>query len=266
MVTMFGAKPKSFVSNDINCGVYLLSPKLFDDMKEVYLRHLDDPVNDSQAISLENDIIVPLVSKRTSVGKVGVYGLLCWLSSVGSLLKISLTYPFLHRLWGVFACSDQQWAHFHVSVKFLLEPDQDSCVRSHLVYQCLHRAQASFRFAFNSPGGACRSTIYANRHYLAAMRQHTPALLADDATFAVVGDVRVDITAEIDPTAKLGPNVSVGPHVRVGPGARIKDAIILGNVTIGVSELFLCGQVRQPLLPPPFFFCHFLIFSFIKLS
>lgn len=66
------------------------------------------------------------------------------------------------------------------------------------------------------------------------MRLHTPALLANDDAFTVVGDVRVDVTAEIDPSATLGPNVSVGPHVRIGPGARIKDAIILGNVTIGV--------------------------------
>ena len=49
------------MSQDINAGIYLLSPKLFVEMEKVKLANLDDPNNESEAISLERDIIIPLV-------------------------------------------------------------------------------------------------------------------------------------------------------------------------------------------------------------
>ncbi len=87
------------------------------------------------------------------------------------------------------------------------------------------------------------ATLYANRHYLERLRATNPALLASaaDNGFHVVGDVRVDSTAEVHPSAKIGPNVTIGPGVVVGPGARVKDAIVLENVILGVRSVVLCS-------------------------
>lgn len=169
LVHHYVEKPQSYVSNRINAGVYLLSPKLFDDMEAVRLFKLDEHVPGADHISLEHEIVVPMTQK----GRVYMFN----------------TKSF--------------WTQIKTAA----------------------------------------STIYANRHYLAVLRRTRPDLLAQpDDGFQVVGDVRVDATAEIDATAKLGPNVSIGPNVRIGPGARIKDAIILGNVVIG-AHCFVLNSI-----------------------
>lgn len=52
-------KPKSFVSQDINAGVYILSPAVFDDMKEVFLAN-HDKESQTEEIWLEKDILMKL--------------------------------------------------------------------------------------------------------------------------------------------------------------------------------------------------------------
>jgi NDP-sugar pyrophosphorylase family protein len=60
-------KPTTHISNDINCGVYLLSPAIFADMKAAHLARMDNVEIDTaakNALSLERDIIIPLISVR----------------------------------------------------------------------------------------------------------------------------------------------------------------------------------------------------------
>eukprot|EP00040_Diaphanoeca_grandis_P038878 m.257607 g.257607 ORF g.257607 m.257607 type:complete len:459 (+) comp35466_c0_seq1:102-1478(+) len=52
-------KPKSFVSQDINAGVYILSPSVFEDMKEVFLANHDSD-SQTEEIWLEKDILTKL--------------------------------------------------------------------------------------------------------------------------------------------------------------------------------------------------------------
>ena len=55
-------KPESFVSDDISCGVYLLSPAVFDDIRPVFLRnHSNGAFIDE--ISFERDVIPVLCSE-----------------------------------------------------------------------------------------------------------------------------------------------------------------------------------------------------------
>lgn len=49
--------------------------------------------------------------------------------------------------------------------------------------------------------------------------------------------IYVHSTAKIDPTAKIGPNVSIGEGCVIGKGVRLRDCIILSNVSI---EDFAC--------------------------
>jgi len=53
-------KPKSFVSTDINSGMYILSPAVFDDMKEIFLRNHDLGGQANESIWLEKDILTKL--------------------------------------------------------------------------------------------------------------------------------------------------------------------------------------------------------------
>jgi mannose-1-phosphate guanylyltransferase len=39
--------------------------------------------------------------------------------------------------------------------------------------------------------------------------------------------------------SQIGPNVSIGPRAVIGKGVRIKDAIILDNVVVNVSFVYV---------------------------
>uniref|UniRef100_A0A915B133 Nucleotidyl transferase domain-containing protein n=1 Tax=Parascaris univalens TaxID=6257 RepID=A0A915B133_PARUN len=75
------------------------------------------------------------------------------------------------------------------------------------------------------------AALYANRHYLRLYRCcDSPRLCRSGAH--IIGDVFIDLTAEVDPTAKIGPNVSIGAKARVGAGVRIRESIVLGEAVI----------------------------------
>lgn len=57
-------QPETFVSTDINCGIYVFSPAIFDDIRLVFLRNHDSGADGDfqEEIWLERDIIPGLVS------------------------------------------------------------------------------------------------------------------------------------------------------------------------------------------------------------
>eukprot|EP01135_Chromosphaera_perkinsii_P009095 Nk52_evm1s1618 gene=Nk52_evmTU1s1618 len=74
-VLHYAEKPETTVSNIINCGVYLFSPSIFDDIAKVFIKkhEKDDDEYDStdmkDMISLEKDVLAPL----SSSGKFSLY-------------------------------------------------------------------------------------------------------------------------------------------------------------------------------------------------
>ncbi len=74
LVQHYVEKPKTHISDDINGGVYLLSPALFTDLAAAHLARMDaadaadaDDAAASAPLSLERDIIIPLALVRYSL-------------------------------------------------------------------------------------------------------------------------------------------------------------------------------------------------------
>lgn len=53
-------KPSTFVSTDINAGVYVMTPAIFNDMKTVFLRNHDAGGGQREQIGLERDVLTEL--------------------------------------------------------------------------------------------------------------------------------------------------------------------------------------------------------------
>ena len=53
-------KPSTFVSTDINAGVYLCTPSVFDDMKKVFLNNCDANIAERDMISFEKDALTQM--------------------------------------------------------------------------------------------------------------------------------------------------------------------------------------------------------------
>jgi len=87
-VLHYAEKPETFVSDTINCGVYLFDPTVFDRLGEVFQRnHQFDDIEgrDKDIIRLEQDVLSPLAG----TGMLFVYimeGVWCQLKSAGSAL------------------------------------------------------------------------------------------------------------------------------------------------------------------------------------
>lgn len=64
MVLHYVEKPKSFVSSDINGGVYVMSGSVFDVIRKVYLRNVDNGVEEPLEMYLEKDIVPELISSN----------------------------------------------------------------------------------------------------------------------------------------------------------------------------------------------------------
>ena len=59
-VRHYAEKPSTFVSTDINAGVYVMTPAIFNDMKTVFLRNHDAGSGQREQIGLERDVLTEL--------------------------------------------------------------------------------------------------------------------------------------------------------------------------------------------------------------
>jgi hypothetical protein len=59
----------AYISNDINCGVYIFSPAIFDDMRAVFVNNHESKEANPQMIWLERDVL----SNMAGTGRLYMY-------------------------------------------------------------------------------------------------------------------------------------------------------------------------------------------------
>ncbi|XP_074451422.1 mannose-1-phosphate guanylyltransferase regulatory subunit alpha isoform X3 [Larus michahellis] len=214
-------KPSTFVSEIINCGIYLFTPAIFQHIGEVFQRNQQELVLEessngwqrAEVIRLEQDVFTALAGS----GKLYVYktdGFWSQIKSAGSAIYASRLYL-------------NQYSKSH--------PE---------------------RLAQNKPGGPIiRGTPLTPAAALGAAPHGTgekwggsgdpwagtsPDLRSECSCEvppltqlpSVAGNVYIHPTASIDSTAVLGPNVSIGEGVTVGAGVRVRESIVLHGASL----------------------------------
>lgn len=216
-------KPETFVSQYINCGVYLFSIDIFTYLREIAEVVRTRAASDAGGAEDLNDNIA------IDIGD-------CIYLEDDVLTRLAGSGALLQRPSNFFA-SD-------LLTRFSRPPGR------------LHVFHTAHWWAQIKTAG---SAIYANRKYLETIRaMEDSSLLAVDSAAGpkIIGDVIVDSSAVISPSAvvsaaipraircnlcqfatQLGPNVSIGKGVKIGNGVRLKESIILPDATIGDHTL-----------------------------
>uniref|UniRef100_A0A2K6SJS8 GDP-mannose pyrophosphorylase A n=1 Tax=Saimiri boliviensis boliviensis TaxID=39432 RepID=A0A2K6SJS8_SAIBB len=202
-------KPSTFISDIINCGIYLFSPEALKPLRDVFQRNQQDgQLEDSPGlwpgagtIRLEQDVFSALAGQ----GQIYVHltdGIWSQIKSAGSALYASRLY--LSR------------------------------------YQTTHPE----RLAKHTPGGPrIRGThpapipnLRPPPRFLTLSPELKPQSLfgvfAPRASLLLLGNVYIHPTAKVAPSAVLGPNVSIGKGVTVGEGVRLRESIVLHGATL----------------------------------
>uniref|UniRef100_A0A2K5DL83 GDP-mannose pyrophosphorylase A n=1 Tax=Aotus nancymaae TaxID=37293 RepID=A0A2K5DL83_AOTNA len=195
-------KPSTFISDIINCGIYLFSPEALKPLRDVFQRNQQDgQLEDSPGlwpgagtIRLEQDVFAALAGQ----GQIYVHltdGIWSQIKSAGSALYASRLY--LSR------------------------------------YQNTHPE----RLAKHTPGGPrIRGTHPAPIPNLLnpcpSPIQIRFGVFAPRTSLLLLGNVYIHPTAKVAPSAVLGPNVSIGKGVTVGEGVRLRESIVLHGATL----------------------------------
>ncbi|XP_043987477.1 mannose-1-phosphate guanyltransferase alpha-A isoform X1 [Gambusia affinis] len=195
-------KPSTFVSDIINCGIYLFNPEIFQHIGAVFQKNQQDMLlypYDGNKKKQQNNVFLGgnLERSRLSAG-------------------------------GTEEEREEPTNGWHRAEAIRLEQDIFTALagqRKLYVYKTL-----SFWSQIKSAGSA----IYASRLYLNQYRTTHPERLAPNKEGApkITGNVYIHPTASIDPTAVLGPNVSIGTGVTIGAGVRVRESIILHGANL----------------------------------
>ncbi|RHY71630.1 hypothetical protein DYB30_000142 [Aphanomyces astaci] len=199
-VVHWAEKPTSFVSDLINCGVYLLNMDMLQDIVE-----LGDALADQrQQAALR-----------------------------------SATYPHLfHNIPDQLRYDDACW-HDLLGCHFQRE-DDDPLYRRLEQDFLLPMAGTQTLFVFETGDFWCQiktpgMAVMCSELYMQRYRYVDPTLLASTGgklSPRIEGNVVVHPSASVHPTAKLGPNVCVGAGVTIGRGVRVAHSIVLAGTTI----------------------------------
>ncbi|RXH96273.1 hypothetical protein DVH24_008777 [Malus domestica] len=185
-------KPETFVSDRINCGVYIFTPDIFNAVEGVSTQWKD---RGSDTFSMNR--------------------LSCAISA--DLRRLS-SFESLH------SATRNAPTHFVRLDQDILSPLAGK--KQLYTYETL-----DFWEQIKTPGMSLKcSGLYlaqfrfTNPHLLVSGDGTKSA--------SITGDVYVHPSAKVHPTAKIGPNVSISANARIGPGARLISCIILDNVEI----------------------------------
>ncbi|XP_054946104.1 mannose-1-phosphate guanylyltransferase regulatory subunit alpha isoform X3 [Physeter macrocephalus] len=190
-------KPSTFVSDIINCGIYLFSPEALKPLRDVFQRNQQDgQLEDSSGlwpgagtIRLEQDVFSALAGQ----GQIYVHltdGIWSQIKSAGSALYASRLY-----------LSQYQLTH----------PE---------------------RLAKHTPGGPRIRDPEVKSQSLPSLNQMWFGVFAPRSSLLLLGNVYIHPTAKVAPSAVLGPNVSIGEGVTVGEGVRLRESIVLHGATL----------------------------------
>lgn len=200
-VLHWAEKPETFVSDVINCGLYVLNAEMLE------------------TISSTGDALVEARTKKLSRG-----------SPRHQL-------PALAHLLSTTTMNDSTTSSHHypplgtttttTSVVDVLRLEQD-------ILMPLAGSQSLYVFEtqdfwcqMKTPGMA----LLCSEMYLERYRDITTNLLASFQC-TIEGNVVIHPSASVHPSAKLGPNVAIGAGVTIGAGVRIMHAIILEGTSI----------------------------------
>uniref|UniRef100_A0A8C6EFI4 GDP-mannose pyrophosphorylase A n=1 Tax=Microcebus murinus TaxID=30608 RepID=A0A8C6EFI4_MICMU len=207
-------KPSTFISDIINCGIYLFSPEALKPLRDVFQRNQQDrQLEDSPGlwpgagtIRLEQDVFSALAGQ----GQIYVY----LTDGIWSQIK-SAGYESLGwggGFWGSGGDAGspgglRRWGDRH--------------------RPCWPLSPCPL---FVAPSSA----LYASRLYLGRYEFTHPERLAKHTPGGpqIRGNVYIHPTAKVAPSAVLGPNVSIGKGVTVGEGVRLRESIVLHGATI----------------------------------
>ncbi|KAL4608989.1 mannose-1-phosphate guanyltransferase alpha [Arapaima gigas] len=188
-------KPSTFVSDIINCGIYLFTPEIFQHIGTVFQKNQQDMLLEEQTngwqraevIRLEQDIFTALAGQ----GKLYVY----------------------------------KTDHFWSQIK-----SAGSAIYASRLYLNQYHKTHPERLARNEEGGV---KIIGNHSLCAHCSLNCRVMILPVLKCVLfLGNVYIHPTANIDPTAVLGPNVSIGTGVTIGAGVRVRESIILHGATL----------------------------------
>ncbi|XP_029789588.1 mannose-1-phosphate guanyltransferase alpha isoform X1 [Suricata suricatta] len=190
-------KPSTFVSDIINCGIYLFSPEALKPLRDVFQRNQQDgqlclPLGEDSSglwrgagtIRLEQDVFSALAGQ----GQIYVHltdGMWSQIKSAGSALYASRLYLGQYQL---------------------THPE---------------------RLAKHTPGGPRIRDSEVKTQSVLWFRGFAPR-----SSLLLLGNVYIHPTAKVAPSAVLGPNVSIGEGVTVGEGVRLRESIVLHGATL----------------------------------
>ncbi|XP_044607395.1 mannose-1-phosphate guanylyltransferase regulatory subunit alpha isoform X2 [Equus asinus] len=190
-------KPSTFVSDVINCGIYLFSPEALKPLGDVFQRNQQDgQLEDSSGlwrgagtIRLEQDVFSALAGQ----GQIYVYlteGIWSQIKSAGSALYASRLYLGQYQL---------------------THPE---------------------RLAKHTPGGPRIRDPEVKASPCPPWTRTRVWALCPQSSLLLLGNVYIHPTAKVAPSAVLGPNVSIGEGVTVGEGVRLRESIVLHGATL----------------------------------
>ncbi|XP_046500644.1 mannose-1-phosphate guanylyltransferase regulatory subunit alpha isoform X1 [Equus asinus] len=195
-------KPSTFVSDVINCGIYLFSPEALKPLGDVFQRNQQDgqlclPLGEDSSglwrgagtIRLEQDVFSALAGQ----GQIYVYlteGIWSQIKSAGSALYASRLYLGQYQL---------------------THPE---------------------RLAKHTPGGPRIRDPEVKASPCPPWTRTRVWALCPQSSLLLLGNVYIHPTAKVAPSAVLGPNVSIGEGVTVGEGVRLRESIVLHGATL----------------------------------
>ncbi|GAB2288780.1 hypothetical protein Dimus_023090 [Dionaea muscipula] len=211
----YAEKPETFVSDLINCGVYVFTPDIFLLSRELF------------PIGKIEKMCCACLAMCLSIRQQG-----CWSNKPTIGLPLSI-YPQKLLL-----TSSQLQRRIRILLGDFLRLDQDILSPLAGKKQLYTFETADFWKQIKTPGMSLKCSAL----YLAQFRLTSPHLLAsgDGARSpTVVGDVYIHPSAKVHPTAKIGPDVSISANVRIAAGVRLLNCIILDDVEIQENALVI---------------------------
>ncbi|XP_074170001.1 mannose-1-phosphate guanylyltransferase regulatory subunit alpha isoform X1 [Rhinolophus sinicus] len=217
-------KPSTFVSDIINCGIYLFSPEALKPLRDVFQRNQQDgQLEDSSGlwrgagtIRLEQDVFSALAGQ----GQIYVHltdGIWSQIKSAGSALYASrlylgqyqLTHP--ERLAKHYMGGPRIRGTHPAPIPHLCPPPQPP---------------------LPSEPWLLTSHAEVKLQSLLSLNEIWFGIFVSRSSLLLLGNVYIHPTAKVAPSAVLGPNVSIGEGVTVGEGVRLRESIVLHGATL----------------------------------
>ncbi|KAF6361503.1 GDP-mannose pyrophosphorylase A [Rhinolophus ferrumequinum] len=217
-------KPSTFVSDIINCGIYLFSPEALKPLRDVFQRNQQDgQLEDSSGlwrgagtIRLEQDVFSALAGQ----GQIYVHltdGIWSQIKSAGSALYASRLYLGQYQL-----------THPERLAKHYLGGPRIRGTHPAPIPHLCPLPQPPLP----SEPWLLTSHAEVKSQALPSLNEIWFGVFVPRSSLLLLGNVYIHPTAKVAASAVLGPNVSIGEGVTVGEGVRLRESIVLHGATL----------------------------------